>query len=320
MSDVAQLPVRFDDDGLVPVVVQDGRTGDVLMLAFMSEDALRLTQETGRAHYWSRSRNRLWKKGETSGNVQLVDEIRVNCERNSLLLRVRQVGAVCHDGYPTCYYRRVEPDGSLRVVSERSFDPAIVYGAAAPAPAEPTEADDPLADATRRQFGAYAFLRDNDLEAVSSTSRRLRAPDADLQARLAGELRELAGVIDGTHQHGERAHDLCLEGSQVIYWLLLLCLREGLTWATLRPDHALAQGEADASSAAIADRLRAEAKRWEDDQTAVEQVAARARPTLTLVGQACGSGDVAPLAVIEADLRDLSSRSYLAPYFARQQP
>ena len=107
-------------DGLAPVVVQDAVSGDVLMLAFMNDDALRLTHETGRAHYWSRSRNALWRKGETSGHEQLVDEIRVNCEQNSLLLLVRQVGAVCHDGYPTCFYRRTAPDGSLTIVA-RAF-------------------------------------------------------------------------------------------------------------------------------------------------------------------------------------------------------
>ena len=113
MSGNAPQGVQFGADGLAPVVVQDAVSGDVLMLAYMNEDALRLTHETGRAHYWSRGRNALWRKGETSGHEQMVDEIRVNCERNSLLLLVRQVGAVCHDGYPTCFYRRAGPDGSL---------------------------------------------------------------------------------------------------------------------------------------------------------------------------------------------------------------
>ncbi len=167
--------VRFGADGLVPVVVQDAVSGDVLMLAFMNDDALRLTHETGRAHYWSRSRNALWRKGETSGHEQIVDEIRVNCEQNSLLLLVRQVGAVCHDGYPTCFYRRAAPDGSLTIVRERSFDPSVVYRDSAPAPqSHETEEVDPLAEATRRQFGAYAYLRDHDLTSESETSRRLR--------------------------------------------------------------------------------------------------------------------------------------------------
>ena len=114
MNRLAPQNIRFGTDGLAPVVVQDVVTGDVLMLAHMNEDALRLTYETGRAHYWSRGRNALWRKGETSGHEQLVEEVLVNCEQNSLLLLVRQVGAVCHDGYPTCFYRRTASDGSLR--------------------------------------------------------------------------------------------------------------------------------------------------------------------------------------------------------------
>jgi phosphoribosyl-AMP cyclohydrolase len=107
MTEIEPDVIRFGEDGLAPVVVQDTVTGDVLMLAFMNEEALRLTRETGKAHFWSRSRGTLWRKGETSGHEQLVDAIRVNCERNSLLLLVRQIGAVCHDGYSTCYYREI---------------------------------------------------------------------------------------------------------------------------------------------------------------------------------------------------------------------
>jgi phosphoribosyl-AMP cyclohydrolase len=92
MSDLPQT-IRFDADGLVPVVAQDAVTGDVLMLAYMNDEALRLTAATGYAHYWSRGRQKLWRKGETSGHTQIVDEILVNCERNSLLLLVRQTGA-----------------------------------------------------------------------------------------------------------------------------------------------------------------------------------------------------------------------------------
>src|SRR5215210_4682949 len=164
MNGLPPQNLRYGADGLVPVVVQDVISGDILMLAYMNEDALRLTHETGRAHFWSRGRNAVWRKGETSGHEQVVDEIRVNCEQNSLLLLVRQVGAVCHHGYPTCFYRRTAPDGSLTIVRERSFDPSVVYRDAASAlqPGE-TQAIDPLGEATRRQFGAYAFLRDQDL-------------------------------------------------------------------------------------------------------------------------------------------------------------
>jgi phosphoribosyl-ATP pyrophosphohydrolase/phosphoribosyl-AMP cyclohydrolase len=102
--------IRFDDRGLVPVVAQDARTGEVLMLAWANADALRLTRETGRAHYWSRSRGKLWKKGETSGNAQEVDEVRVDCDGDAVLYRVRQTGPACHTGERTCFYRSVDGD------------------------------------------------------------------------------------------------------------------------------------------------------------------------------------------------------------------
>ncbi len=113
--------------GLVPVVVQDADDGAVLMLAYMNEEALRATIETGRATYWSRSRQQLWIKGESSGNTQEVEEILIDCDADTVLLRVRQRGgAACHLGYRSCFFRRV--DGSdLEVVAERVFDPKTVY-------------------------------------------------------------------------------------------------------------------------------------------------------------------------------------------------
>ena len=194
-----ELPLVFGADGLLPAVVQDAATGDVLMVAFMDRAALAATQATGRAHYWSRSRGRLWRKGETSGNEQIVEAIHVNCERNSVLLTVRQSGAVCHDGYPTCYYRRLDLDGTLTVDRARAFDPADVY------PSSPPDAVVPDLEPTMKLlFGAYAYLREHDLAAVSATSARLRATDdGDLACRLADELRELAGALDRTHLHAD---------------------------------------------------------------------------------------------------------------------
>ncbi|MBV9257219.1 MAG: phosphoribosyl-AMP cyclohydrolase, partial [Ktedonobacteraceae bacterium] len=100
--------VKFDRQGLVPVVIQDVTSKEVLMVAFMNEEALRLTRETGQTHFFSRSRNTIWHKGEQSGNVQEVRNIFINCEENSLLIQVVQHGsAACHDGYSSCYYRRL---------------------------------------------------------------------------------------------------------------------------------------------------------------------------------------------------------------------
>jgi len=120
--------LQFDQQGLLPVVTVDDKTGEVLMLASMSRESLQLTLKTGEVHYFSRSRNKLWRKGEESGNVQEVKGIFVNCEQNSLLIRVIQHGgAACHEGYHSCYYRRLQPDGTFEIIAERIFDPATVY-------------------------------------------------------------------------------------------------------------------------------------------------------------------------------------------------
>jgi len=104
--------IEFDERGLVPVVAQDARTGEVLMLAWANAQALRLTAETGWAHYWSRSRGELWKKGETSGNAQEIVEVRVDCDADAVLYRVQVVagGPACHTGERSCFYRRVDAD------------------------------------------------------------------------------------------------------------------------------------------------------------------------------------------------------------------
>jgi len=321
MNDQPPQNVRYGADGLVPAVVQDAVSGDVLMLAYMNDDALRLTHETGRAHYWSRGRNALWRKGETSGHEQLVDEIRVNCEQNSLLLLVRQVGAVCHDGYPTCFYRRTAPDGSLTIIRGRSFDPSVVYSNSAPAPQpHKVEAVDPLGEATRRQFGAYAYLRDHDLTSASETSRRLQHPDQQFRSRIADELRELAGVLDGEHRHASRERDVLLEASQVIYWLLLESLRNGVTWMALRPDRALATVDTEMAASTVIRLLRAEADNWSESGRDDLDIAAAAHATLSLVGQACTSAGIDPLAAVDFDLTVLESRSYLTPYFGHEVP
>lgn len=126
------LELDFDKQGgLVPVVAQDAATLEVLMLAYTNRETWELTLTTGVAHYWSRSRNKIWKKGESSGNVQNVREIRVDCDADCVLLKVEQVGeAACHTGYRSCFYRVVR-DGALEVEGTRVFDPEAKYGAKA---------------------------------------------------------------------------------------------------------------------------------------------------------------------------------------------
>ncbi len=115
--------------GLVPAIVQDDQTGDVLMLGFMNEDALAETRRTSEVVFYSRSRNRLWKKGESSGHVLKVREVRVDCDADALLVRVEAIGpGVCHEGYRSCFFRRMEDDRSAKVIEQRTFDPEHVYG------------------------------------------------------------------------------------------------------------------------------------------------------------------------------------------------
>ncbi len=113
--------------GLIPTVVQDSNTGEVLMLAFMNEEAWQETLKTGKATYWSRTRQKLWVKGESSGHVQMVKEIRIDCDNDTVLLKVEQVGgAACHTGYRSCFFKKVEGK-FVREIGEKIFDPKEVY-------------------------------------------------------------------------------------------------------------------------------------------------------------------------------------------------
>jgi phosphoribosyl-AMP cyclohydrolase len=120
---------NFDKTDLIPVIAQDDATGDVLMLAYMNRDAYEETLRTGRVCYYSRSRQRLWRKGEESGNVQHVREIRLDCDADTLLIRVEQIGgAACHEGYRSCFFRQIDPaTAAATVIGQRVFDPAEVY-------------------------------------------------------------------------------------------------------------------------------------------------------------------------------------------------
>ena len=175
---------------------------------------------------------------------------------------------------------------------------------------------DPLAEATRKQFAAYAFLRDHDLTAESGTSRLLRDADAEIGSRIADELRELAGVLTGDHRHADQKSDLLLEASQVVYWVILQSLRANATWAQLRPDRALSTGDDEIPIATVAHLLRCEADTRGRAVGAMADMVAPAHATLALVGQACRSLGVAPLDVINADLMEMRSRPYLTPFFA----
>jgi len=126
-ADTLLAEIRFNRDGLIPAIAQDAGTGEVLMMAWMNADAVRETLDTGRVCYWSRSRQALWRKGETSGQVQYLVELRLDCDGDTLLLLVDQHGVACHTGRRNCFFRAWR-DGSLQVIAAVETEPGKLYG------------------------------------------------------------------------------------------------------------------------------------------------------------------------------------------------
>lgn len=309
--------LQFDRQGLISTVIVDDATDKVLMVAFMNEEALQKTRETGYTHFFSRSRNTIWHKGEQSGNVQEVRDIFVNCEENSLLLRVMQHGgAACHEGYEGCYYRRLLPDGTYETVAERIFDPEEVYAKNTLSETTTSQEDEfhideehvhietpeELRVKMRQLYGVYLYLRDNDMSEQSNTSRLLQEHSQNyLVSRLADELQELVDVQSGEHVHAGRVPDTILEGSQVGYWLFLIAATLQLNYNDFAPHEALLQGY----------------MAHFDEGTLIEQwqeclrLAAESQPKaiaqglssgFSLVGWACAEAKISPIMPVEFDL------------------
>ncbi len=133
----AGVPCQVSGDRLLPAIAQDATSGRVLMLAWMNEEAWLETLRTERAVYFSRSRGKLWRKGETSGHQQIVREVQVDCDGDTILLHVQQTGAACHEGYASCFFRSVNADQSLSIRESRLVDPADVYPSAEPGNCKP---------------------------------------------------------------------------------------------------------------------------------------------------------------------------------------
>ena len=327
--------LHFDRQGLIPAVVVDDTNGDVLMVAFMNREAFEKTRETGFTHYFSRSRNTIWRKGEQSGNVQEVRDIFVNCEENSLLIRVVQHGgAACHTGHRTCYYRRLLPDDTFETIAEPVFDPAIVYGnvhnaqnefalsealSSKPFPIainskisssenQNAEVLNALETTLRQLYGVYLYLRDHDLSEQSNTSRLLQEHSHGyLVTRLADELQELAGVQSGEHVHSGQQEDTILEGSQVGYWLLLLAATHNLPYDDFAPHLALLNGYNEEMSENRAIEL------WQEclnllnahDQNSLAQ---GLQAGFSFIGWACHEADISILAPSEYDLAQMRKK------------
>ena len=125
MQGISEL--KYDANGLIPAIIQDVETGEILMMAYMNEQSLRATIETGKTHFWSRSRQKYWMKGESSGHTQEVREIYIDCDNDTLLVKVKQNGAACHEGYHNCFFRKLAADGHWETIGRKIFDPEKVY-------------------------------------------------------------------------------------------------------------------------------------------------------------------------------------------------
>ena len=119
--------LKFNDDGLIPAIVQEASSGCVVMMAWMNEASLKSTIETGKTHFWSRSRQKYWMKGESSGHTQEVKDIAFDCDGDTLLIQVEQHGAACHEGYKSCFFRSIDEEGDFDVTEERLVNPEEVY-------------------------------------------------------------------------------------------------------------------------------------------------------------------------------------------------
>jgi phosphoribosyl-AMP cyclohydrolase len=337
--------LKFDSQGLIPVVIVDDATGNVLMVASMSQEALQLTRTTGFTHFFSRSRNTLWRKGEQSGNVQEVCSIFVNCEENSLLVRVQQHGgATCHDGYYSCYYRRLQPDDTYQIVAERIFNPADVYRTeplestkteaaeilladedgeealasvveameSEPAPTNGDASILPKLDTALRQlYGVYLYLRDHDMTTESNTSRLLHEKSHSyLISRLADELQELAGVQSGEHVHSGLQADTALEGSQVGYWLFLLASTANVLYNDFMPHAAILRGYAGHYNEEKSIELRQECLQLLDTNDHV-QFAHGLELGFAIIGWACASAGMSPLVPAEYDLDQMRRKGLI---------
>lgn len=302
--------LRFNQQGLIPAVIQDEQSGQVLMVAFMNEEALSLTRSTGYTHFFSRSRRAIWRKGEQSGNVQEVRGIYVNCEENSLLLKVTQHGAgACHTGHRTCYYRQLLADGSFQTIEERAFDPAQVYAEAGKQAISEQERAS-LETGMRQLYAAYTYLRDHDLSEESNTSRLLQEQSNDyLVARLGDELQELADVQAGTHVHSGRQDDTILEASQVGYWLMLLATTLLVSYNEIMPHEAILRGHATPGHQTL--EQAQECLNLLVSPQRAEQVAGLVMGFATM-GHACAEAGVSPLGPVEYDMKQMKKKGLIS--------
>ena len=186
------------NNGLVPAIAQNFLNNEVLMLAFQNKEALEKSIETGRAHYFSRSRNKIWQKGEESGHIQEIVEIFYDCDLDTILMKVEQKGPACHTNTATCFTGRKFPCVNKKVI-----------------------------EAARKLFEGFISLKREELKTVSGTAKILLEGNKDfIKKKIAEESEEVLGVLDGTHSHKNLTEDTILESAQFFYWSCLLAILE----------------------------------------------------------------------------------------------
>lgn len=211
--------IKFDEKGLVPVVTQDCRTDEVLMVAYMNQEALRNTIETGTVHYWSRSRNSLWLKGETSGHFQKVRSVSYDCDGDTLLLKVEQKGAACHTGHHSCFYRKIDMEGiaggAENTTSEKTGNPEAAELGTKPQ-------DDDRSGILQELYNTIADRKANPKE--GSYTNYLFEKGLDKILKKVGE--EAAEVLIASKNTTKP--EVCGEISDLMYHLFVLMVEKGI--------------------------------------------------------------------------------------------
>ncbi|MGM0471367.1 MAG: bifunctional phosphoribosyl-AMP cyclohydrolase/phosphoribosyl-ATP diphosphatase HisIE [Bacillota bacterium] len=208
--------INFDEDGLIPAIVQDVESNEVLMMAYMNKEAVERTVKSGYTWFWSRSRQQLWKKGETSGHHQQVEEIKLDCDGDTLLIKAQQTGGACHTGYYSCFYRSLNSDSEFEVTGKEVFDADEVYGSQEDTDNQQLVPRGELPQILQEVYDVVLDRKENPVE--DSYTCYLFDEGLDKILKKVGE--EAAEVIIAAKN--EDNDEVILETSDLLYHLLVL--------------------------------------------------------------------------------------------------